>query len=76
MVTSLIDPSKESPIEDAELIRAYCRLLQNTRTYRLFKLEHMCAVNVAIFNQQVNMGMCRDFTSIEAVFTLTVAFLA
>jgi hypothetical protein len=44
------------PYKDVDLIRAYCRLVQNSRTYRLFKLEHMCVVNVKVFDQKVKNG--------------------
>jgi len=44
------------PFKDVDLIRAYCRLVQNSRTYRLFKLEHMCVVNVKVFDQKVKNG--------------------
>ena len=55
MVTSSNDSlvSPEVSFRDVELVRAYFRLIQNTRTYRLFKLEHMCVINVKIFDQKV-----------------------
>ena len=52
MFTASLD-NPEMNISNVELVRAYCRLVQNSRTYRLFKLETMCVVNVKIFGKHV-----------------------
>ena len=55
-------------ISAADLIQAYCKLVQPQTFYNHFRLRDLCALNVKIFKDKVKMAYSCDYVYFTRVF--------